>query len=248
MNKTRIILLILSLTIITGIAVSAAEPDDKLDYVCGDSNRDGRVNLVDILYMIEHLYNDPAGPEPDPFQSGDANADGTLNLLDILYLIEYIYGSPRGPEPVCELNLGPPQGELAWNSGCKSFLEKMDPGPVSDTMDCLEYQYDGRGNLVINHINGGLNCCPVVLAEIEINGHNIIIDEIDSLDNGGCYCLCLFDFTYEFENIEPGTYTIRVIEPYKPDGDEDLVITVDLVGEVSGMECVVRTEYPWLEF
>ncbi len=70
-------------------------------YVCGDPSGDESVNLVDILYLISYLYDDPAGPAPEPLESGDVNADGLVNLLDILYLIEHLYGSPQGPAPIC---------------------------------------------------------------------------------------------------------------------------------------------------
>lgn len=70
-------------------------------WVCGDANWDTNINLIDILYLIDHLYNSPPGPGPNPPASGDANGDGNINLIDILYLIDYIYGAPSGPEPVC---------------------------------------------------------------------------------------------------------------------------------------------------
>jgi len=70
-------------------------------YRCGDADGDGQINLLDILYLIDHLYGDPAGPASIPPEAGDANGDTAINLLDILYLIDHVYGSPQGPEPVC---------------------------------------------------------------------------------------------------------------------------------------------------
>jgi|GEM_PF-722020 outer membrane protein assembly factor BamB len=222
---------------------------DACDYICGDVNRDGSVNLIDILYLIDYKYGDPPGPAPDPFVSGDADADGNINLIDILYLIDYKYGDPPGPEPICEQVFGPPGGQLIWNSGCKDHFQKYPLDTIPDTLDCLEYTYNSaNGGLRIEHINGALNCCPVVISEIDIIGQEIIITEVDSLWDGvGCECLCRFDFTYIITNINPGTYTIRVIEPYNRPPDEDLVFTVQLVGQVSGQHCVVRTRYPWAQ-
>ena len=71
------------------------------EIICGDVNVDGEINLLDILFLIDYVYNNPPGPAPDPIESGDVNADGNINLLDILYLIEFEYGEPTGPEPVC---------------------------------------------------------------------------------------------------------------------------------------------------
>ncbi len=73
--------------------------------VPGDANSDLNVNLIDILYTIAHLYNDPPGPG-NPMGCDellDANGDTNVNLIDILYLISYRYNSPPGPEPVCPL-------------------------------------------------------------------------------------------------------------------------------------------------
>lgn len=66
-------------------------------YVCGDANDDENVNIVDITYLINHLYL--AGPAADPPEAADVNSDGAVNLLDITYLIDYLYLG--GPEPEC---------------------------------------------------------------------------------------------------------------------------------------------------
>lgn len=67
-------------------------------YICGDVNNSGAVNILDVTYMIAHLYQQ--GPAPDPPESGDVNNSGGLNILDITYLIAYIYQS--GPAPGCQ--------------------------------------------------------------------------------------------------------------------------------------------------
>ena len=68
---------------------------------------------------------------------------------------------------------------------------------------------------------------------------------IDSLDNGGCYCLCLFDVDYEIVNLPPDEYVVTVIEPYVPPGEEPLEFMVDLRTTPSGSYCVTRDFYPW---
>ncbi|UCD17225.1 MAG: C10 family peptidase [Candidatus Zixiibacteriota bacterium] len=71
-------------------------------YMCGDANNDENVDLLDVLYLIDHLYGDPTGPAPIPPPSGDVNGgDGNINLLDILYLIAHLYDEPPGPPPDC---------------------------------------------------------------------------------------------------------------------------------------------------
>jgi len=70
-----------------------------LTYDCGDANGDGLVNLLDILSLVDFLYQD--GAAPAPLAAGDADGDGDCNLLDVLYMIDFLYGTPRGPAPLC---------------------------------------------------------------------------------------------------------------------------------------------------
>ncbi len=81
--------------------ISLYYPTEEYQFVCGDANWDGNVNLLDILYLISYLYNNPPGDPPMPYDAGNVNSDGNINLLDILYLIQYLYDSPPGPEPNC---------------------------------------------------------------------------------------------------------------------------------------------------
>jgi hypothetical protein len=70
---------------------------DRCDFICGDVNDDGKVNLLDISYIIRSLYQ--GGPKPDPLESADVNSDGKMNLLDISYIIRNLY--QQGPAPNC---------------------------------------------------------------------------------------------------------------------------------------------------
>ncbi len=64
---------------------------------CGDPNGDGRLNIVDVAFMINYIFR--GGPAPDPWQLGDANLDGVLNLGDALYLLYAAFRN--GPPPEC---------------------------------------------------------------------------------------------------------------------------------------------------
>jgi hypothetical protein len=66
-------------------------------FICGDVNDDGKINLLDISYIISGLYR--GGPKPDPIQSADVNHDGKVNLLDISYIINRLYR--QGPPLNC---------------------------------------------------------------------------------------------------------------------------------------------------
>jgi hypothetical protein len=66
-------------------------------YLCGDANGDGKLNLLDVSYIISALYR--GGPQPNPIQSADVNHDGKMNLLDVSYIISRLYRG--GPAPSC---------------------------------------------------------------------------------------------------------------------------------------------------
>jgi len=63
-----------------------------------------------------------------------------------------------------------------------------------------------------------------------------------------CNCNCLFDIDYEIINLQPGEYTIKIIEPYLEPylkyGEEILKFTVDLSSSTSGSYCAGRNYYP----
>ncbi|MCK4223768.1 MAG: carboxypeptidase regulatory-like domain-containing protein [candidate division Zixibacteria bacterium] len=71
------------------------EKSFKLDYVVGDVNTDGIIDLGDIVYLINYLFK--GGPAPDPIESGDCNCDEIVDLGDLVYLINYLY--KQGPPP-----------------------------------------------------------------------------------------------------------------------------------------------------
>jgi len=72
---------------------------DVCDYICGDTDGNRLVNILDIVFLVNKIYK--GGPDPDPMESADVNHDLNVNILDIVYLINYQYKD--GPEPVCYL-------------------------------------------------------------------------------------------------------------------------------------------------
>jgi hypothetical protein len=69
----------------------------QVGYICGDANGDEQVNIGDAVFLINHIFNGGAGP--DPIEAGDANCDQEGNVGDVVYLINYVFRS--GPEPCC---------------------------------------------------------------------------------------------------------------------------------------------------
>ena len=149
----------------------------------------------------------------------------------------------------CKSNSGPetdPNGILLQYQGCKEWSVGSDAINITArNEDCLEYLYDGR-KLILKHVNAGFNCCPgTITAEIAVTDR--IISIIEREQEAGCLCLCLFDLDMEIDNLEPGEYTIRVVEPYVEDGDESLEFVVQFSAGTSGCYCVSRNYYPWID-
>ncbi len=64
---------------------------------CGDITKDGAINVLDIIYLVDYKFK--GGPAPDPMTDADVNSDGLVNILDIIYLIDFKY--EQGPAPDC---------------------------------------------------------------------------------------------------------------------------------------------------
>ncbi len=70
--------------------------------VAGDANNDVLVNLLDITFLINYLYNN--GTSPVCMYEADNNGNCQVNLLDITNLINFLYKS--GTAPLCASDCG----------------------------------------------------------------------------------------------------------------------------------------------
>jgi hypothetical protein len=203
----------------------------------GDANGDGIIDLADAVHLLNYLFK--GGPAPNPLEVGDCNCDDLVELADVVYLLNYLFKG--GPAPCAKV------GVMLGYDGCKEFQKGSPPDSTPPDQDCIEYQYDGEGILLLKHVNSGFNCCPdEILGEITLVGNIITITENESLEpSGGCDCLCLFDVDYQISDLPPGEYTITVDQLYLQPGAEILEFTVDLTSTSSGEYCVQRDYYPW---
>jgi hypothetical protein len=70
------------------VAPPVAFPLVAPEYLCGDANADGILNITDAVYLVYYIFG--GGPEPQPYNSGDLNCDDQANISDAVFLIRII--------------------------------------------------------------------------------------------------------------------------------------------------------------
>ena len=69
-----------------------------VQFLCGDVNNDGVVNVGDAIYILNYLFKH--GPVPVPSMCvGDVNNDELVNIGDAIYILNYLFKG--GPPPDC---------------------------------------------------------------------------------------------------------------------------------------------------
>lgn len=144
-----------------------------------------------------------------------------------------------------------PVGMVSSRGVCKEFRVNTEflPPNQDPALTCVygSYTYDGSGGtLVLAHTNAGFNCCvDAIDAEFFFGTGIIEITEREIPEGGYCDCICLYDVTFTLFNIDPGEYTIRIVEPYLPPDRDPLQFTVELTETGSFARCFTRDFYPW---
>ncbi len=69
----------------------------QLPFICGDANGDSLIDVADVIFLANYLFQD--GSAPFPFEAGDANCDGVIDVADVIRLINYVFLG--GTVPTC---------------------------------------------------------------------------------------------------------------------------------------------------
>ena len=88
------------------------------EFIRGDTNSDGDVNITDGVFVLNFLFL--GGATPPCREASDANADGDVNITDGVFLLNFLFLG--GPEPSA------PFGECG-----------TDPTQAPDEVDCAAF-------------------------------------------------------------------------------------------------------------
>jgi parallel beta-helix repeat protein len=199
------------------------------EFLCGDANADGSVDISDAVYLISYIFS--GGQAPKPLLSGDANCDGSVDISDVVCLIAYIFSGGSAPCADCP---GTPTGTFLGMGVCKGSPAALDASGIDELKRCVQWQYNGSGTLLLKHVNATFNCCPEIETQVTITENTITIQEIEI--EGLCDCNCTYDLDFQISSLPAGEYTINVIEPYVT--SPPLLFTVNLVTTPTGEYCV----------
>jgi hypothetical protein len=69
---------------------------DVCEYVCGDADGNGTINISDAVFIIEYIFK--GGPPPENLEAADADCNGAFNISDAVRLIDHVF---KGGDPPC---------------------------------------------------------------------------------------------------------------------------------------------------
>ena len=106
-------------------ALGCCEP--LRQFLRGDGNQDGIVDLGDAVYVLEHLLR--GGPAPTCEEAADADGNGSLNITDAVFGLNYAYlGGPLPPGQFPDCETGPQSCVYAENLCGEEPPERTDSG------------------------------------------------------------------------------------------------------------------------
>ncbi len=90
----------LSIIFVLTLSVSTV----RADFVRGDVNADGVLNIVDTISLLNYLQENAPIP---CFDAADADDNGQLNVVDAVYTLAYFFAAglaPGAPFPLCGMD------------------------------------------------------------------------------------------------------------------------------------------------
>ncbi len=65
------------------------------DYLAGDVNGDRKINISDVVFLINYIF--AGGTAPPSMAAADADCNGMVNISDAVRLLNYIFSGAAAP-------------------------------------------------------------------------------------------------------------------------------------------------------
>jgi hypothetical protein len=229
--------------------LSFAASAEGAQFIRGDANGDGMINIADPVRSLTFLFLD-AGVAPGCLDASDFDDSGRIQIADAIASLQYIFldgKPPAAPFPFCGDDepgddLGCDSFEACYASGGRlvSVSKCKSSGALADAalrQECVEYSW-ADGILKVRHVNAGFNCCATITAEVQPGDYTIFLEESES--GPPCDCLCLYDLEFEIRGIAPMQGSLLLTGSLA-----GIRVDFDLSVQTSGSYCEERTTYPW---
>ncbi len=128
------------------LAPQATFPIRAQEFVRGDANDDGRVNITDPFFTLRSLFS--VGAKPRCEDASDVNDDGSVDIGDAIFTLSYLFRGGSGPfAPGLECGPDPTEDLLACldGSSCVGDWQRRPPDPE---------ERDAEGNYSPYHTPG----------------------------------------------------------------------------------------------
>lgn len=101
----------------TEVANAWRQVNVRTQFIQGDANADGSLDLSDAIHTLNWLFTGQA-EEPPCLQAADFNQDGTVNLSDAISSLQYLFQGGEGPEDptACRIEDPAPVAQLSCNA------------------------------------------------------------------------------------------------------------------------------------
>ena len=191
------------------------------EFIRGDVNGDGHVNIADVTSLIDYLLGSNTGAD---INAADVNEDGNVNIADVTSLIDYLLsGAWPEPAPIDMWYLwGNFIGSQPWGDIYDNHLIGISALPLYPVGS---FDSQGKGTLTWT----GFVPYGYFSVVHKLTGYDDVVSEMWVVDNNtGEYCVQnMINDNPNYSNflLDPGCYTITLdtktmalsITPYNPE-------------------------------
>ena len=148
------------------VSISYGAMGAELEFIRGDGNGDGIIDVADPIYGLNYLFSDEKSTTPCE-DALDANDDGETDIADPVYLLAFLFSqgiAPPAPFPDCGAD--PSEDELGCDESPVCTLGGPIPG-LTEEQRLLMCDAQTSGGLLISVPKAKVD---ELLSELEASG------------------------------------------------------------------------------